>query len=284
MVKFENPENHEVHPKLMEFFEAYKKKALFNSVLVAKPKLRTGPLATKIKILDSRVDPPFEVGTLGLYGDSFIVGSERIENEKYSRHNPDYRTKVSADMRRAVRTAVEYLCPATWDMISSSSSDEAQNAYNNWVRAPQRAILEAINRHLTTEVIRKELLNAINNDTPSPTTFVTPEFLNAKKTMQENMEEEARRQALKLTPVFVTVDEHGRYVAVIRGHSYKTIEQHELPEEIGSKIGLLKMVNVEENAQTHIPEVGIRARGNCFWVYVTETLLKELKNEVEATN
>jgi hypothetical protein len=270
MIKFEGDMS-VVIKNTMEFFQAYKKKAVFNHVLTAMPKVNSSRNdARSIEIFDNRVDPPFKVGTIWWDGDSYMVESPRICNEKYARWNSQYHTKSTSDLSRAVKNALQFIKPFDWKMVAEQDKGDVKRALNDWVHKPYSRIADAISHNIS----RSDLFNELKTAIEEGRDFVSPNINKAKAVMAEHIEESTRRQELGLEALFVSTDQYGRYVSDKWDNS-KTDE--ELPEDVRTKIGLLKMV---ESGET-LAEVGVRSGKNIFWVFINVNEYKALTAKSE---
>ena len=261
-----------------EFFTEYKKKAVFNHVLTAKPivhSLRNE--ARAIEFYDGRVDPPFVVGKMWWDGDSYLIESPRIRNEKYAKWNGQFHTKSTTDIKRAIKNALQFIKPFDWSMVASQHASDVRRELTIWVDNPSDKIREAIQYTIS----RNDLYNEIEVALKEGRDFVSPNLNKAKVVMQENLEEATRRHKLELQPLFVTIDEHGRYVS----DKWITPKQEsEMPEDVLTKIGLLKIMDLANGSDKTdtIPEVGKRIGNNVFWVFINVNEYKALTAKSEA--
>lgn len=255
-----------------EFFTEYKRKAVFNTVLTAKPVIYGSNTTSRtIEFYDGRVDPPFMVGKMWWDGESYVIESPRIRNEKFARWNSQFHTKSTSDIKRAVKNALSFIKPFDWGMIAEQHATDVKSDLNNWVSAPSDRIREAIQYNVSRNDLHVEIEAALKEGRD----FVSPNLNIAKQVMQQNLEEATRRHELKLQPLFVTIDEHGRYVS----NKWPTPKQEsEMPEDVVTKISLLKIMDLEEGSEKSksIPEVGLRIGSSVFWVYINEDLYQTL--------
>lgn len=271
MVKFENDTGISVSPNIMELFEAYKKKAVFNVKLTAMPDNPYNREKTNIiTIYDNRTDPPYQVGRMWWDGSEYTVECENIQNEKFARWNSAYHTKSTGDLKRAVKNALDYLRPFTWGMVAEKSRREALGQLTKWVNAPRTQIQEALHYKISKNDLQQEIEAALRDGRD----FINNNFNLAKQVMQDHMDEATRREYLELHALFVFVDEHGRYSS---DRWANTKQEHELHPDIATKISLLKLIDIKkgEEVSEMIEEVGMRSGKNCFWVYVSHNVLKE---------
>lgn len=271
MVKFENETGMSVGPNIMELFEAYKKKAIFNVKLTAMPDNPYNRQQTNIiAIYDNRTDPPYQVGRMWWDGTDYTVESENIQNEKFARWNNAYHTKSTGDLKRAVKNALDYLRPFTWSMVAGKTRREVTSQLDRWINSPRTKIQDALSYKINKHDLQQEIEAALREGRD----FVNNNFNLAKQVMQDHMDESVRRESLGLQALFIFIDEHGRYSSD-RWTSSK--QEHELHPDIATKIGLLKLIDIREGEEVSemIEEVGMRSGKNCFWVHVPLSVIEE---------
>ena len=272
MIKFEGDIS-TVEKAAIEFFNEYKKKAVFGVVLTAKPRdvshLNNKTTGT-IEVYDTRLDKPFLVGKLIHSCGAYMVESPRISNDKYAKWNTSqYHTKSSENLKRAVKNAVDYITPFTWQMVAAESKDNVRKALSTWSEGPYRRIQEAVQYKIS----RDDLINEIEAALKEGRTFHNNNLNRAKEIVSEYKEEAERRVALKMKELFVTVDEWGRYVS----ESWTTPKQEsEMHEDVLTKISLLKMMDVDPDKEetATVDEVGVRVSDKVFWVFLPNDIYK----------
>ena len=275
MIKFEGDIS-TVEKGTVEFFNEYKKKAVFNVVLTAKPRdvshLNNKTTGT-IEIYDNRLDKPFLVGKLIYSCGTYTVESPRISNEKFARWNSQHRTKSSENLKRAVKNAVDYVTPFTWHMIAENSKESVHRTLNSWAEGPTRKIYEAVQYKIS----RVDLIDEIQAALMNGRTFHNSNMNLAKEVVAEYKEEAERRVALDMKELFVTIDEWGRYVS----DRWATPKQEsEMHEDILTKIGLLKMmdVDIDKEETATLDEVGVRVSDKVFWVFLPRDIYVAVTN------
>jgi hypothetical protein len=155
-------------------------------------------------------------------------------------------------------------------MVAKQSKNAAKQELSAWTHAPHSKITDAV-RH---SISYKDIWDVVEDALKTGTKFANDKFNKAIDVMRDNLDECNRRQAANLQPLFVCIDEHGRYASDF--WDVPKLES-ELPEEIAGKIGLLKLLDVgSERFSETMNEVGFRTDGKTFWVFVPESLLKEL--------
>lgn len=265
MIKFENPNNLELDPKLKEFFDEYKKKAVFNVVLTATTKSNA-----TIIIYDNRINPAYLIGTVHWSGSDYVIESKSIQNDKFARWNGNYHTKTTSNLKRAVKNALEHLKPFSWDIVANRDRNEASGVLNEWIRNPEQNIHRAIGY-----ISRQDMINEISAAIADNKEFTVSKFNEAKTVMLENTEEMQRRKELKLEAMFVAIDAFGRYVSD-RWQNPKS--EHELHPEIAMRLGILKMIDYEGGkftAQKVIEEIGVKSSHTTFWLFLPNNVIVE---------
>jgi hypothetical protein len=275
MIKFEGDIS-TVEKGTVEFFNEYKKKAVFNVVLTAKPRdvshLNNKTTGT-IEIYDNRLDKPFLVGKLIYSCGTYTVESPRISNDKYARWNASYHTKSSENLKRAVKNAVDYVTPFTWQMVAAQSKSNVRSSLSAWAEGPSRKIHEAVQYKIS----RVDLIDEIQAALMDGRNFHNANMNLAKEVVLQYKEEAERRVALDMTELFVTVDEWGRYVS----DKWATPKQEsEMHEDVLTKIGLLKMMDVDPDKEetATLDEVGVRVSNKVFWVFLPKDIYKAVTN------
>jgi hypothetical protein len=275
MIKFEGDISI-VDKGTVQFFNEYKKKAVFNVVLTAKPRdishLQNKTTAT-IEIYDTRLDKPFLVGKLICSCGTYTVESPRITNDKYAKWNSQYHTKSSENLKRAVKNAVDYITPFTWRMVAEGSRDTVRRDLNSWAEGPSRKIHDAVQYKIS----RVDLIDEIQAALEEGRNFHNANMNVAKEVFAQYKEESERRVTLDMKELFVTVDEWGRYVS----DKWATPKQEsEMHEDILTKIGLLKMmdVDVEKEETATLDEVGVRVSDKVFWVFLPRDIYVAVTN------
>jgi len=277
MIKFEGDMS-AVIKQTAEFFQAYKKKAVFNTVITANPMfIGSNTTSRTIEFYDGRVDPPFKVGKMWWDGDGYTIESPRISNEKFARWNSQYHTKTTGDMNRAVKNALQFIKPFDWKMVADQNGSDVRNGLREWANKPHVRIMEAIKYSVSHNDIFNEIKAALDEGR----NFVSDSMNKAKTVVANNFEEATRRQELGLIAMFVAVDQYGRYVSD-KWDNPKTEE--ELHEDVRTKISLLKMMDLNESKtmSERLDEVGIRYGSNTYWVFVNQNVYAELSAKPEA--
>lgn len=260
-----------------ELFQAYKRKAVFDTVITANPILiGSNTTSRTIEFYDGRVDPPLKVGKMWWDGDGYTIESPRISNEKFAKWNSQYRTKTTSDMNRAVKNALQFIKPFDWKMVADQNANDVKSGLREWAHKPHARIMEAIRYSISHNDVFNEIKAALDEGR----NFVSDSMNKAKTVMANNFEEAIRRQELGLVAMFVAVDQYGRYVSD-KWDNAKTEE--ELHEDIRTKISLLKMMDLNESKtmSERLDEVGIRYGSNTYWVFISSDVYRELTTKPE---
>lgn len=271
MIKFDGDMS-VVNKNTVELYNLYKKKAVFSVVITAKPGgvNQNRPTTNVIEFFDTRTEEPFVVGRIWFDGSDYVVESDSIKNEKYANWNSSYHTKSTGDIKRAAKNALEFIKPFTWKMVADKTKNVATHELGKWTDGPRSRIMEAVRYKISYQ----DTLNILETAFATNTTFTNANYNAALDVLSSNLEESKRRAKLKLTNLFVCIDEHGRYASDFWDVPK---QEHELPEEIAAKIGLLKLLDVDSKRFSEtMDEVGFRIDNKTFWLFVPESLIKEL--------
>jgi len=219
---------------------------------------------------DSRVSPPFLVGTIDYDGDNYIIASELIKNEKFARYNSDFHSKRSKDIKKALKVALTYIRPASWESVAQSSRRDISLHLAEWSNKPAQAINNHIRYQISRDIVYEEIIKTIEQGGE----FKTEMFNEAVKVILENREEAKRREALSLTYLFVFINAQGMYESNVWAGAKS---DDELPEEVRMKLGMLRLLDEPKtnSSGTILDEVGTRC-GNYFWVFIEESTRKLL--------
>lgn len=225
---------------------------------------------------DSRISPPFLVGTIEYDGENYIVVSNLIENHKFAIYNSEFHSKRSKDFKKALKVALTYIRPASWESVAKSSRNNIRQHVNTWSNKPAQAIDYHIRYQISKDIVYEEIIKTMEQGGE----FKTDAFNEAVKVILENREEVKRRQAINLTPLFVFINTQGMYESNVWTGAKS---DDELPEEVRMKLGMLRLLD-EPKANIEgaiLDEVGTRC-GNYFWVFVEESTHKLLTGGTDA--
>jgi hypothetical protein len=260
------------YKNLIDLYNAIKSNAVYPVHIHAEPR-SVSQMDNKfgaICFYDSRVSPPFLVGTIDYDGDNYIVVSDLIKNEKFARYNHDFHSKRSKDFKKALKVALTYIRPASWESVAQSSRRDISVHLAEWSNKPAQAINNHIRYQISRDIVYEEIIKTIEQGGE----FKTEMFNEAVKVILENREEAKRRETLSLTYLFVFINAQGMYESNVWTGAKS---DDELPEEVRMKLGMLRLLDEPKtnSSGTILDEVGTRC-GNYFWVFIEESTRKLL--------
>jgi hypothetical protein len=265
---------------LIDLYNAVKSKAVYSVHINAEPLVVnvTDNKFGAICFYDSRVNPPFLVGRIEYVSENYIVVSELIKNEKFARYNTDFHSKRSKDFKKALKVALTYIRPASWELVAQSSRREISGHLTEWSTKPAQAINNHIRYQISRDIVYEEIIKTIEQGGE----FKTEMFNEAVKVILENREEVKRREALNLTHLFVFINTQGMYESNVWTGAKS---DDELPEEVRMKLGMLRLLDEPKtnSSGTILDEVGTRC-GNYFWVFIEESTRKLLTADTSTDN
>jgi len=266
------------YKNLIDFYNAIKSNAVYPVHINAEPR-SVNIMDNKfgaICFYDSRVSPPFLVGTIDYDSENYIVVSGLIKNEKFARYNSDFHSKRSKDFKKALKVALTYIRPASWESVAQSSRRDISGHLVEWSNKPA----QAINNHIRYKISREDVYGEITHAIEMNARFKTDVFNDAIKVILENREEAKRREALSLTHLFVFINAQGMYESNVWTGAKS---DDELPEEVRMKLGMLRLLDEPKTNSSGaiLDEVGTRC-GNYFWVFVEESTHKLLTGGANA--
>jgi len=225
-----------------------------------------------VTFIDSRFPVPASVGlndrnSLGsVYRNSeddvWVVSSRLIQNEKYSIHNTDYRTKKSKDLRKIFKYMKEYLKPYSAQEIAHRSMREAKNAYDGY---KSKKMWQVRDYALNQQNFYEELLHMQTVGYVPKTEGLRKALTEGLPVMQEAKELDSKdftKLHVYIAPdETVTVSVLAKYVNMEMGTT--TFESLAVaPTLIQQHVGMLKMMDKD----THVPNVGYKSSDSEFWI------------------
>jgi hypothetical protein len=224
-----------------------------------------------VAFVDGRFPVPSTVGlndrnSLGsVYltdNDVWVVSSRLIQNEKYSLHNTDYRTKKSKDLRKIFKYMKEYLKPYSALEIANRSMREAKSAYDDY---KQEKVWKVRDYALNQQNFYEELLHMQTVGYVPKTEGLRKALTEGLPVMQEAKEIEKKdftKLHVYLAPDgMVTVSVLAKYVNMEMGTTtFESLES--APTLIQQHVGMLKMMDKD----THVPNVGYKSSDTEFWI------------------
>jgi len=266
------------YKNLIDLYNAIKSNAVYPVHIHAEPR-SVNIMDNKfgaICFYDSRVSPPFLVGTIDYDGDNYVVVSDLIKNEKFARYNHDFHSKRSKDFKKALKVALTYIRPASWESVAQSSRRDISVHLAEWSNKPA----QAINNHIRYRISKEDVYGEITHAIEMNARFKTDVFNDAMEIILANREEVKRREALNLTHLFVFINAQGMYESNVWTGAKS---DDELPEEVRMKLGMLRLLDEPKtnSSGTILDEVGTRC-GNYFWVFIEESTRKLLTGGANA--
>jgi hypothetical protein len=234
------------------------------------------PLYNALEILHGD-DMSIIIGKISASGGDgdYILHSPNISNEKYSRHNPDYYTKMTSDFKRAMKNALTYLKPVTLEQLVDKSRSKIRNAFDEMVEAVSdldRTLRNRIDRD--GDALITEFRNMIATGY-QPVTQHFRDLVDEVRTAESALDE---LQGYDPKRVFVRIlesrvefvghegeSEYDRRSGLFRTQSQTVATFADLPQEIQDRINVLQITNIGDMG---IKDVGARIGDNTYVVYL----------------
>lgn len=190
----------------------------------------------------------------------FAVRSDKIVNEQFKAGNEGYNTRKSKDLAKGVKFAKQYFKPFTFDEVAYMDRRWATSA----VETIQLAARGKLNSKLSLS--QDDILSEINNMIASGYTPLTGKFKEAVNMLQTDGAELRRLRSYKPRTCFVWSKQNSLMYKYMDSSEPATeiTNMADLPENIRNK---LAMLNIAE-ANSAIPDVGVRVNASAFWVFV----------------
>lgn len=190
---------------------------------------------------------------------TYEVRSRLINNEKYAQHNDDYYSRTTNDPKKVSKFLKDYFKPFTPLEIKGLTARRFDAHDDEW-RDEFRWKLRDV-----TMVEPTELFAEVQHLVSLGVEFNSDKF---KRIVTEGMPmftEHMRRknESRKTTHVFINPDDSVNATFGEITNTYQTLE--EMPEAMQQQVAMLRMVE----ADTFIPEVGMKMSTNTYWVYAT---------------
>ena len=190
---------------------------------------------------------------------TYEVRSRLINNEKYAQHNDDYYSRTTNDPKKVSKFLKDYFKPFTPTEIAGLTSRKFEGHDDEWrdeFRWKLRDVVAIEPSELFAEV---QYLQAHGVE------FQSDKF---KRIVTEGMPmftEHMRRknESRKATHVFINPDESTQVTFGDFNYTYQSMG--EMPENMQQQVAMLRMVE----ADTFIPEVGMKMSANTYWIYAT---------------
>lgn len=212
---------------------------------------------------NTKVD--FVVGTLrdaGLDKNNkqvYEIRSRLINNEKYAEHNDDYYSRTTNDPKKVAKFLKDYFKPFTPLEIKALTYRKFESHDDSW-RDEFRWKLRDV-----TNIEPSDLFAEVQHLMSLGVEFHSDKF---KRIVSEGMPmftEHMRRrnESRKTTHIFINPDDSVNATFGEITNTYQTLE--EMPEDMQQQVAMLRMVE----ADTFIPEVGMKMSANTYWIYAT---------------
>lgn len=196
----------------------------------------------------------------------FTLESRLIQNDKFSSHNSDYRTKTTSDTKKLFKLVREYVKPYTGMELALRTLRTAETAFDTWRTKPMKNSREAV-----SELYRDDLLEIFASlkslGVPAVHTKMQRVYDEAIPAFLEGKEQSNN----KFAGVHVTFNpDESVIVTCMREHEEHNITKgsmiHEsleaCPAFIQEQVAMLRLI---EN-QTHLPNVGTKVDDKTFWI------------------
>lgn len=204
--------------------------------------------------------PKRRVGWIAFDNDSYIVQSDKIQNERFKSHSAGYTQKKSKDMTKMVKVARQYLMPFQFAEIQAAAGFVVNNSTER-IRSDARAKLS---RKLN--ILQTDIATEVENMIATGYAPLTPAFKEAIDMLQAEGVE-LRRLSNYMPRLCFLWSKQNSLAYRYTDSSEPPVEitdMNDLPENLRNK---LSMLNIAEQ-DSPIPDVGVRTDNSCFWVFV----------------
>lgn len=197
------------------------------------------------------------------------IDSERIANNKFNKHNPDYTTRTTNDLAKMRKWLREYTQPFNHAEVANITLGDMRKAFATWADAYQSVWRDAY-MHINTLDVLKDLVNYLGGAAPYSTgrlaNYATQEF-------RLQVLEHERRQKCETPKINMCVNPDGEvWVTYMRAGQISDYTVHNkdvfpstehVPGNIKEKFSMLKLVD----DGTYLDNIGVRLSYNNFWIY-----------------
>jgi hypothetical protein len=195
----------------------------------------------------------------------FQITCRLINNEKYVSYNELYNTKETSDPKKLLKLLKDYVKPYSAQEIAHKSYEAIDLKFSAWTHEPSELFQECT-RGLTRSDIAEEVIRL----KMAGVQFHTEKFQRVAEEGLEHYYESKRRASIKSCKTHVLVQPDSSVVittlpngAVETGNAtYENMET--VPVAIQQAVAMLRMVE----ANTFVPETGMKVSDNRFWVEV----------------
>jgi hypothetical protein len=197
------------------------------------------------------------------------VDSERIENHKFNKHNPDFHTRTTNDMAKMRKWLRELTQPFNHVEVANITLGSMRKAFSVWADHYQSVWRDAY-MHINTLDVLKDLVNYIGGAQPYSTgklaQYATQEF------RLQVLEHERRQKCVPpkinmcINPdneVWLTYMRAGQVSDYAVDDTQVLPSTDQVPVSLKEKFSMLKMVD----DGTYIDNIGVRLSYNNFWIH-----------------
>jgi len=203
----------------------------------------------------------FRSGKLHIMGDAevqYCVESKKIENEKYACHSDGYNIRQSKDVKKALKVAMTYLKPLTYDDILDRCRDPLHRGIEH-LRSPARERL-----HERLSIQRNDIAQEVAHMIASGYVPSTPSFKIAVDLIAQEGAELRRMQDYKPRACFVWVKPNSlSYRFTDETQVTECTSMDDVPEFVRNKLAVLQ---IAKNGDA-IADVGVRVSDITYWVF-----------------
>jgi hypothetical protein len=203
----------------------------------------------------------FRSGKLHIMGDAevqYCVESKKIENEKYACHSDGYNIRQSKDVKKALKVAMTYLKPLTYDDILDRCRDPLHRGIEH-LRSPARERL-----HERLSIQRNDIAQEVAHMIASGYVPSTPSFKIAVDLIAQEGAELRRMQDYKPRACFVWVKPNSlSYKFTDETQVTECTSMDDVPEFVRNKLAVLQ---IAKNGDA-IADVGMRVSDITYWVF-----------------
>jgi hypothetical protein len=203
----------------------------------------------------------FRSGKLHIMGDAevqYCVESKKIENEKYACHSDGYNIRQSKDVKKALKVAMTYLKPLTYDDILDRCRDPLHRGIEH-LRSPAREKL-----HDNLSIQRGDVAQEVAHMIASGYVPSTKAFKDALDLLVKDGAELKRMQDYKPRACFVWVKPNSlSYKFTDEMQVTECTSMDDVPEFVRNKLAVLQ---IAKNGDA-IADVGVRVSDITYWVF-----------------
>lgn len=197
------------------------------------------------------------------------IDCDRIENNKFNQHNPDYSTRTTNDLAKMRKWLKEYVQPYSPAEVARFSFGDMKAKFAAWADHYNNTFRDSYLNISTTDVI-KDIINYLGGGQPYTTgklaQYATQEF------RLQILENERRRKCespkihLFINPdgvMWLTGTEIGQFSECTISGAQVLDSVDMLPGTVKEKYSMLKLVD----DGTYLETVGVRLHHNNFWLH-----------------